>query len=699
MAPLSRLAFPLLALLPAHVLAQSNPLNATEICTSYFGNDAAWYIPRIPLFQSSDTKLNDVYYYRWNIYRAHQRDLGANGYISTEFIDDVSWELFPFAALNDATGFHLGEGRWLRDRRFAHDYVDFMYTLHPETSTYGNDRHFSEAIADSSWRVFLVDGDLGAISQHLDAMKTIYEQWYDHFDSSKGLYWVEPLADATEYTISSIDASGGQDGFTGGDSFRPSINSYMYANAKAIASIAALTGDSATEQLYTSRADWLQGNFTASLWNSTFEHFIDRFKVDNQYVKYWDFIRGRELVGLVPWNFDFVPASSPEADYSAAWKHALAADELRGEAGLRTAEPSYEYYMRQYRYDSVSKLKECQWNGPIWPFQTTQALGAMSNLLDHYNQSVVTNGDYVDLLRQYTQLHFDSAGVLNLEEDYYPNNGSALVGLARSPHYFHSGYVDLILSGLVGIRPRADDTLEVNPLVDGSIAWFRVDGVPYHGHDVSVQWDADGSHFGGGAGLVVEVDGAEVASSPTLARLVTPISAAAAPAIDRPLAKSIQLQSDTEYPAGSSSVSGADAQQVHDAIDGRVWFWTEVVNGYNSAVGDGNASQWFAVDFGASTEISRAEIAFYEGDEPGTYAYVDGTYASVTGTYAVPASYAVQVQDASGAWADVTTTKADEPLANGITNVEWDAATTNNVRLVFVPQAGTQVRLVEFKVF
>ena len=46
----------------------------------------------------------------------------------------------------------------------------------------------------------------------------------------------QPLLDATEYTISSIDASGGKDGFRGGDSFRPSINAYMYANARAIAS-------------------------------------------------------------------------------------------------------------------------------------------------------------------------------------------------------------------------------------------------------------------------------------------------------------------------------------------------------------------------------------------------------------------------------------------------------------------------------
>ncbi|KUI54303.1 Beta-L-arabinobiosidase [Cytospora mali] len=695
----------LLSLLAFFPLVLSQRLNAAEICTTYFQNDSAWYIPRIPIFQSSDTQLTDVYYYRWGIFRTHQRDLGPLGYISTEFIDDVGWELFPFASLNDATGFHLGEGRWSRDRRFAHDYVDFMYTYHDETSTYGNDRHFSEAIADAAWRVYLVDGDLDAISQHLDAMMTIYEQWYDHFDYSKGLYWIEPLADATEYTISSIDASGGLDGFTGGQAFRPSINSYMYANARAIANLASLSDDSATEELYTTRAEAIQANFTTSLWNSTFEHFIDRYNVTNEYVKYWDFIRGRELVGLVPWMFGIVPTSS-DVDYSVAWTHALDTDDLRSAYGLRTVEPSYEYYMRQYRYDSVSGRRECQWNGPIWPFQTTQALSGMANLLDHYDQDVVTNADYVDLLRLYAQLHYDD-GALNIEEDYYPDNGTVLVGLARSPHYFHSGFIDLVLSGLVGIRPRQDDYLEVNPLVDDTISWFRVENVPYHGHDVSVQWDADGTHFNT-KGLIVEVDGRQVNSSATLTRLVTAIAPAEPPAIDRPIAKSIQLQDYTTYPFGNASVAGADAEQIHDAIDGRVWFWSEIVNGYDSAVGDGVTSQWFSVDFGNGTEVSRAEIAFYEGDQPGLYTYANGTYTSASGTFAAPASYFIEVLNDNGGWANVSTpsrwtnvstSSADEPVANGITNVKWTSLTTEAVRLVFVPQAGTQVRLVEFKVF
>lgn len=74
-------------LLPSPALAA---FNSTAITAQYFGNDAPWYDGRIPIFQSSDSTLNDVYYYRWQIFRAHQRDLGSLGYISTEFLDGKS---------------------------------------------------------------------------------------------------------------------------------------------------------------------------------------------------------------------------------------------------------------------------------------------------------------------------------------------------------------------------------------------------------------------------------------------------------------------------------------------------------------------------------------------------------------------------------------------------------------------------------
>ncbi|RYF44331.1 MAG: glycogen debranching protein, partial [Cytophagaceae bacterium] len=266
-------------------------LDADALSKQYFGNDAPWYRDRIPFFESSDKDITDVYYYRWNIFRAHQRDLGANGFISTEFLDDVGWQTSPWASLNDATGFHILEGRWCRDRRFKEDYATFI--LGPNSNT----RQFSESMAAAVWQGFLVDGVAEDAIARLDRMTTVFDAWSDSFDTSKGLYYVEPIRDATEYTISSIDASNGTDGFLGGFSFRPSINSYQYDNAISIAKLARLKGgEDDTATTYDQRAADIKSRVQNDIWNSTFEHFTDRYQVDNQYVKYWDFIRGRELV-------------------------------------------------------------------------------------------------------------------------------------------------------------------------------------------------------------------------------------------------------------------------------------------------------------------------------------------------------------------------------------------------------------------
>lgn len=242
--------------------SSSAVLDTASLATQYFGNDSPWYINKIPFFEISDQSIQDVYYYRWSIFRAHQRDLGPRGFVSTEFLDDVGWQLEPWATLNDATGFHIGEGRWLRDRRYADDYIRHMYNG-------GNDRHFTDYMSDSVWQRFLVDGDVGSVTMHLAAMVDLYDQWNDAFDADKGLYWREPLADATEYTISSIDASGGKDGFTGGEAFRPTINSYMWANAVAIANIADLAGDAATVKDFRQRAETLKDRFQTDIWNTS----------------------------------------------------------------------------------------------------------------------------------------------------------------------------------------------------------------------------------------------------------------------------------------------------------------------------------------------------------------------------------------------------------------------------------------------
>jgi hypothetical protein len=135
----------------------------------------------------------------------------------------------------------------------------------------------------------------------------------------------------------------------------------------------------------------------------------------------------------------------------------------------------------------------------------------MINLLNNYNQDVVTNSDYLKSLRLFTQQHYLPGGKINLVENYDPDKGGPIVYFYWSNHYNHSQYNNLVISGLCGIRPSAGDSLVINPLVDTSIQYFFLDDVLYHGHKLSVIYDKDGNKYKAGTGLTVLVDGKKVA--------------------------------------------------------------------------------------------------------------------------------------------------------------------------------------------
>ena len=83
----------------------------------------------------------------------------------------------------------------------------------------------------------------------------------------------------------------------------------------------------------------------------------------------------------------------------------------------------------------------------------------------------------------------------------------------RSRYYNHSTYNDLIITGICGLRPQADGSIVINPLVPKD-AWpyFCLDGIRYRGHALTIIWDQDGQHYHQGSGLTLLVDGQPVAS-------------------------------------------------------------------------------------------------------------------------------------------------------------------------------------------
>jgi hypothetical protein len=92
----------------------------------------------------------------------------------------------------------------------------------------------------------------------------------------------------------------------------------------------------------------------------------------------------------------------------------------------------------------------------------------------------------------------------------------------RSRFYNHSTFADLIITGLVGLVPREDEQIEIDPMVTDEWDWFALEKVPYGGKSLSIVWDRDGGRFQNGRGLSVLIDGEEVARRDGLERILIP---------------------------------------------------------------------------------------------------------------------------------------------------------------------------------
>ena len=124
-----------------------------KIAEEHFQEDAQWYLENIPFFECSDKQLEEVYYYRWKLYKAHIRNIGENEYVITEFINHIGRDREPYCTINAASMHHIYEGRWLKDKRYMDGYIDYLY------NNGGNDRRYSESIADAAYARYLVDAD------------------------------------------------------------------------------------------------------------------------------------------------------------------------------------------------------------------------------------------------------------------------------------------------------------------------------------------------------------------------------------------------------------------------------------------------------------------------------------------------------------------------------------------------------------
>jgi hypothetical protein len=489
-----------------HYIDYFNGLAKEEV-VNVIPDAGAWEFLRvnIPFFTCPDNALEQIYYYRWWTYRKHIKQTPA-GFLITEFLKPVP-HASEFNALSCALGHHIAEGRWLHDPQFIEGDIHFWLRSGENGGIRKNLHQFSGWTAAAVYDCYLVHNRPESVVGSLDPLLQDWAAWETERLTPSGLFWQRDVSDGMESSI-----SGGRRV----QNIRPSINSYMYGNAKAISAIGAMAGKDAVAREYREKAARLKQLVQEQLWNKDAAFFETRLQTG-------EFADVRENIGFTPWYFNL---PDDRAGYE-AWKQLMDPEGFYAPFGPTTAERRHKEFAILYSGD------DCQWNGPGWPFSTALSLCALANVLNDYHQDSITRDDYFRTLEIYVKdqhLTLDDGRVIPwIDEDQNPLTGEWVARAdkirkktfyGRGDYYNHSSFCDLVITGLSGLRPRADGIVEVSPLVPaGKWDWFCLDNVLYHGRLLTVLWDKSGAKFGKGKGLRVFSNGKEIARSAELGRV------------------------------------------------------------------------------------------------------------------------------------------------------------------------------------
>jgi hypothetical protein len=454
-------------------------------------NDSTWdWIKNnIPLFECPQENFEEIFYYRWWTLRKHIKKT-EKGFVFTEFLVQRSYA-DKYNLISSALGHHIYEARWLHDRKYINDNIRVWYR--------GNDgkpmqklRAYSNWAIDAIYNKYLVDKNSSFLTNLLPDLQADYLAWEAEKKLPNGLYWQYDVRDAMEETI-----SGGRRE----KNARPSINGYMYGSAKALASIASLANKKDLVQLYNAKADTIKKLVQTKLWNKNHEFFEVLKEADTS-------ANVKEAIGFIPWYFHL-----PDEQYNITWKSAIDVKTFTAPFGLTTADRSHPLFR-------THGCCNCEWDGAVWPFATSQTLTGMANLLNNYQQNIIADTNYFDQLETYVESQY-YRGRPYIGEYLDEKTGYWLKGdQERSRYYNHSTFNDLIITGLIGLRPRADNIIEVNPLLpDNKWDWFCLDNVSYHGKIITIVWDKTGTKYKKGKGLSIWVNAKKVASSPRLEKV------------------------------------------------------------------------------------------------------------------------------------------------------------------------------------
>jgi len=224
---------------------------------------------------------------------------------------------------------------------------------------------------------------------------------------------------------------------------------------------------------------------------------------------------------------------------------------------------------------------------------------------------------------------------------------------------------------LIGIIPREDDKIEIDPIVPSTWKYFIAENILYHGHDVTILYDGDGTRYKVGTGFKVYINGKVTASQPTIGKII----------VDVPPAKILKQTgkkhenyavnvNERGYPIPSASFVGSSSS-TYQAVDGRIYYDYIPSNRWSNFDSKHN-EDWFAVDFGREKTVNTVSV------------YVYDDVITKEGRTSCPTKMNVQYHDGVN-WKDAGQQFHSPAIcaSNDINKISFSPVKTKQIRVVF----------------
>ena len=722
-----------------------------------------WWVENIPYIETPEHNIDKTVVYRWWLARFNSLDanmpgntfqyptsiegvLGYNNQIvltSGMFINDTKWLRNP----------DLAYGTWVSAGQTAKKGESGYYYYHDNPGDPANWNHsYTQYITKAGWDSYKVHGGPSSLAEALgdygsDDVNGLLDSenepdGYDNQNENEN-----HLIDWSWWSMTGNDAdavSFSEPGRSGQRMDRADGSANLWANANAAAQAYAAAADAETDEskkadlqekaeAMQQTADDIKSDVLTQLWNPETNLIQHKWLNDNAFAEY------KENNNYFPYSVGLMP-SEGEDDYKEEYEEALRlfadADEfpifpfftanqadkkaLKGVGtnnfSIINATPLLQIYaagIRDYNADE---------NGYITPEMFKKLLYWVA--FAHYQGG---DNNYPDQ-NEFWNMDNDQVGDLNGDgaTDNFDKNLDAIQNGGKITyrswiHHTQLGTTNwTIIEDVAGMVPREDNKIELNPIAIPDWDHFTVNNLSYHGQDLSIVWNNDGT-YNAPKGYTLYLDGKAVFTSDKLAHLIYDPETGKVEDVDDsgaqvtggitaelPAANQVTYGADdrvTEiFATSGQNVDSASESQIDVARDAKVEATYEA-DGYpaTNAVDGKNVMESFWGTKGSENDKDSITVTFKDGaqtiDDVRLYFYQTSSSQTVTG-YSEPALYTLEYQDESGQWQSIPGQVHTPTYAGANYNrVQFEPVTATAIRATFTPQAGQSVGLKEIQAY